>query len=84
MPDLHDTGQVLAGLLDRYLDTPDVIVLGLPRGGVAVAYEVATALGAPLHVFVVRKLAFPAARKWQWAPLPAAACWFSAMTWCAV
>ncbi|MDQ4033639.1 MAG: erythromycin esterase family protein, partial [Actinomycetota bacterium] len=55
----RDAGRVLAGLLDRYRDNPEVIVLGLPRGGVAVAYEVATALRAPLDVFVVRKLGVP-------------------------
>lgn len=55
----RDAGRVLAGLLDHYRDHPDVIVLGLPRGGVVVAYEVATALGAPLDVFVVRKLGVP-------------------------
>ncbi len=38
---------------------PDVLVLALPRGGVPVAYEVARALGAPLDVFVVRKLGVP-------------------------
>ena len=57
--DRRDAGGALAGLLDRYRGRPDVIVLGLPRGGVPVAYEVATALGAPLDVFVVRKLGVP-------------------------
>ncbi len=57
--DRRDAGRVLAGLLERYRGDPDVVVLGLPRGGVAVAYEVATALGVPLDVFVVRKLGVP-------------------------
>jgi erythromycin esterase len=56
--DRRDAGRVLAGLLDHYRGNPDVIVLGLPRGGVPV-YEIATALGAPLDVFVVRKLGVP-------------------------
>jgi predicted phosphoribosyltransferase len=55
----RDAGRVLAGRLDRYRDRPDGIVLGLPRGGVPVAYEVATALHAPLDVFLVRKLGVP-------------------------
>ena len=54
--DRRDAGRFLAGLLEEYRGRPDVIVLGLPRGGVPVAYEVATALGAPLDVFLVRKL----------------------------
>jgi putative phosphoribosyl transferase len=41
------------------LRSPDVVVLGLPRGGVPVAAQVATALGAPLDVIVVRKLGIP-------------------------
>jgi erythromycin esterase-like protein/predicted phosphoribosyltransferase len=57
--DRREAGRVLAGLLERYRGRPDVLVLGLPRGGVPVAYEVATALGAPLDVFLVRKLGVP-------------------------
>ena len=57
--DRREAGRVLAGLLAHHRDRPRVIVLGLPRGGVPVAYEVATALGAPLDVFLVRKLGVP-------------------------
>jgi predicted phosphoribosyltransferase len=57
--DRHDAGAALAELLARYAGQPDVLVLGLPRGGVPVAYEVARALRAPLDVFVVRKLGLP-------------------------
>src|SRR5260370_21606663 len=57
--DRRDAGRFLAGLLERYRDRPDAVVLGLPRGGVPVAYEVAAALGAPLDVFLVRKLGVP-------------------------
>ena len=48
-------GQKLSGLAGR----EDIVVLGLPRGGVPVAYEVATALDVPLDIFVVRKLGVP-------------------------
>ncbi|OQS13039.1 erythromycin esterase [Nocardia donostiensis] len=58
--DRNDAGRVLARLLTRYRDDPDVVVLALPRGGVPVAYEVAEALAAPLDVLVVRKLGSPA------------------------
>jgi putative phosphoribosyl transferase len=54
-----EAGQGLAWHLTRYANRPDVIVLGVPRGGVTVAFEVATALGAPLDVFVLRKLGVP-------------------------
>src|SRR3979411_2706908 len=54
-----DAGRVLASLLQHYRGRGDVIVLALPRGGVPVAYEVARALGAPLDVFLVRKLGVP-------------------------
>jgi len=52
-------GRVLATALAAYAGRGDVTVLGLPRGGVPVAYEIARALGAPLDVFVVRKLGVP-------------------------
>lgn len=52
-------GEHLAGLLGAYANREDVVVLGLPRGGVPVAFEVARALRAPLDVFVVRKLGAP-------------------------
>ena len=55
----RDAGRVLAGLLRHYRGRDDVVVLGLPRGGVPVAYEVARELGAPLDVFLVRKLGVP-------------------------
>jgi predicted phosphoribosyltransferase len=54
-----EAGRELATKLGKYANRRDVIVFGLPRGGVPVAYEVAKALGAPLDVFVVRKLGFP-------------------------
>jgi putative phosphoribosyl transferase len=52
-------GQLLAEALSQYADRSDVIVLGLPRGGVPVAFEVAKKLHAPLDVCVVRKLGVP-------------------------
>src|SRR6266536_1758941 len=52
-------GRQLAEKLDKYSGREDVIVLGLPRGGVPVAYEVAKRLRAPLDVFIVRKLGVP-------------------------
>ena len=55
----RQAGQVLAGLLVGYRGRPDVVVLGLPRGGVPVAYEIATTLHVPLDVMVVRKLGVP-------------------------
>ena len=52
-------GSILAQLLMPYRGKGDVIVLGLPRGGLPVAWEVAAALNAPLDAFVVRKLGAP-------------------------
>lgn len=56
--DRTDAGRALAQRLE-HLRGPDTIVLGLPRGGVIVAAEVARALGAPLDVVVVRKVGVP-------------------------
>jgi predicted phosphoribosyltransferase len=57
--DREEAGQHLATLLGAYVGRHDVLVLGLPRGGVPVAAEVARALRAPLDVFLVRKLGVP-------------------------
>ena len=57
--DRRDAGEQLARELGGFAHRPDVVVLGLPRGGVPVAYEVAQALGAPLDLFLVRKLGVP-------------------------
>jgi predicted phosphoribosyltransferase len=57
--DRAEAGRILAERLRRYASREDVVVLGLPRGGVPVAYEVARELGAPLDVFLVRKLGVP-------------------------
>jgi putative phosphoribosyl transferase len=57
--DRAEAGRELARALARYAGRPDVLVLALPRGGVVVGYEVARALGAPLDVFLVRKLGTP-------------------------
>ena len=54
-----DAGQQLASLLTKYANRSDVLVLGLPRGGVPVAFEVAKALNAPLDICLVRKLGVP-------------------------
>ncbi len=59
MPDRVEAGRLLAGALREYAGRNDVIVLGLPRGGVPVAAEVARALKAPLDVLIVRKLGAP-------------------------
>jgi erythromycin esterase-like protein/predicted phosphoribosyltransferase len=57
--DRREAGRVLARLLSAYRGRPDVVILGLPRGGMPVAWEVAAAFGAPLDAFVVRKLGAP-------------------------
>lgn len=57
--DRIEAGKRLAKALQPCANRPNVIVLGLPRGGIPVAYEVASALNAPLDAFVVRKLGVP-------------------------
>lgn len=54
-----EAGTRLAWCLGKYADRDDVIVLGVPRGGVPVAFQVATLLRVPLDVFVLRKLGVP-------------------------
>lgn len=61
--DRRAAGRALAALLQPYEKRHDVLVLGLPRGGVPVAFEVARALGAPLDLFLVRKLGTPGHRE---------------------
>src|SRR5213596_2935758 len=58
-PNRTEAGLQLAEKLVKYAGRADVIVLGLPRGGVPVAFEVAQRLGVPLDVFIVRKLGVP-------------------------
>lgn len=57
--DRSEAGRTLARALDAYAGRGDVIVLALPRGGVAVGFEVATVLGAPLDLMMVRDLGTP-------------------------
>ena len=62
--DRREAGRVLAGALAAYRGRNDLLILGLARGGLPVAWEVAADLGAPLDVFLVRKLGVP-----QWEEL---------------
>jgi len=59
--DRSDAGRQLADALEGQVDPREAVILGLPRGGVPVAWEVAKSLGAPLDVLIVRKLGVP----WQ-------------------
>jgi putative phosphoribosyl transferase len=54
-----EAGRELANALQPYANRPDVLVLGLPRGGVPVAYRVAKSLNAPMDLMLVRKLGLP-------------------------
>src|SRR5260221_3113324 len=57
--DRSEAGRQLAQKLSDYANHPDVVILALPRGGVPVGSEIATALNAPLDIIVVRKLGVP-------------------------
>ena len=57
--DRHEAGQRLALKLKAFENRSNVVVLGLPRGGVPVAYEVAKAIDAPMDILIVRKLGLP-------------------------
>lgn len=57
--DRWEAGRAVADRLSAYLDLPGVLVLGLPRGGLPVAAEVAQALSVPLDVLIVRKIGMP-------------------------
>jgi putative phosphoribosyl transferase len=57
--DRRDAGKQLAEKLTQYRDKTDVIVLGLPRGGVTIAHEIAGALRCSLDILIVRKIGFP-------------------------
>jgi putative phosphoribosyl transferase len=57
--DRSEAGRLLAAKLRSYANRSDVIVLALPRGGVPVVHEAASALRAPMDVFLVRKLGVP-------------------------
>lgn len=57
--DRYEAGQLLAKRLDKYKNNPDVIVLGLPRGGVPLAFEIAKYLHKPLGLLFAHKLSHP-------------------------
>ena len=57
--DRREAGKLLASELNAYQDCAEAIVLALPRGGVPVAFEIATHLHLPLDVWIVRKLGLP-------------------------
>jgi len=69
-----EAGRFLAEKLAGYTRDPDLLVLAPPRGGVPVAYEVARALGAPLDVFLVRKLGGPGHEELAMGASPPVAC----------
>ncbi|MGF1514376.1 MAG: phosphoribosyltransferase [Elainellaceae cyanobacterium] len=75
--DRTDAGAQLALQLKPYANRSDVVVLGLPRGGVPVAYEVALALDAPLDVCVVRKLGVPGREELAMGAIAANVCYLN-------
>ena len=55
----EEAGRILADELSHYLNDPTVLILALPRGGVAVGYQLSLALHVPLDVFITRKIGAP-------------------------
>ena len=55
----EEAGRILADELSRYRNDPTALILALPRGGVAVGYQLSLALQAPLDVFITRKIGAP-------------------------
>jgi len=74
--DRAQAGRLLAEKLASFSNRPDVVVLGLPRGGVPVAFEVAQRLMAPLDVFLVRKLGVPGHEELAMGAIATGQIWF--------
>ncbi len=74
--DRSEGGRVLAEKLRHYSNNPNVVVLALPRGGVPVGYEVARKLGAPLEIFLVRKLGVPGHQEFAMGAIASGGFWF--------
>jgi putative phosphoribosyl transferase len=74
--DRAQAGRLLAEKLASFSHRPDVVVLGLPRGGVPVAFEVAQRLVAPLEVFLVRKLGVPGHEELAMGAIATGRIWF--------
>ena len=55
----EEAGRILAGRLSQYRNDPTAVILALPRGGVAVGYQLSLALHVPLDVFITRKIGAP-------------------------
>lgn len=64
--DRREAGRVLGELVASVPDLKDAVVLGLVRGGVPVAFEVARTCRLPLDILVVRKLGVPGRKSWRW------------------
>ncbi len=76
----QDAGRALAKKLKRYQNTPQLLILGLPRGGVPIAYEVAKALHAPLDVLIVRKIGAPGQKEFAIGAISKHASYFNQAT----
>ena len=79
--DRIDAGKCLAKRLAAYAGRADVVVLALPRGGVPVGFEVASALGAPWTYSWCASWGSPGERNWRWVPSPREESACSTATW---